>query len=818
MTSRNTNELTMKKTTDNVARRFVLTLLAVLTTTIAFAQLDGKGTENEPYLINNAEDWASFTNMINGGTGTTAYYELTNDIILGTTNDPITSVVGTNDKMFKGTFDGGFHTIYLNMNREANYAAPFGVTCGATIKNLHVDGTIVTDHKFAAGIVAYSNNIGNQTTRIINCISSVYINCDKIVTVNASKPNDCTHGGLVGQNEKGSLYFENCIFDGTIRDSKATKTAVKCTGFVGWVNDKVTYKDCIMAGTIDVKPNDNSLNNSMATYHRLSNTAKAEYENVSYFINDYTYSGLTEQGVQAPSVVPANVISRQFSANNKHYYIAGAEFVKGTIDFLGWRYDTDNGYTYNLEGGSDGINYVYTKFGYTTTFAERYDLQIDGNWDVATNWKYELIPTNGGDVLISADVTIPGDYNAKVDDIIVSTKASVTIENGAQFISKNPIDAVVYKNILSSDLQSKHAWNTIASPIKGQAFSEVEGLTSSTTTHNIYKYDETTPMWVEYRDGNNGFDVFENGRGYIYRTTFEGNIRYAGTINAEDVNYSLTYTNDHGFNLIGNPFTHDIYKGIAFSNTNLVEGYCVLESTGTWTYKEDDKAIPSGTAFMVLANDDVDITIKNTDEKPVLYSKSSDNNVWFTVNNDEYTDVACIKFKDGEGFSKLAHYNTNAPMLYINYNGEHYAAANVQSGVKTAALCFKSQSTGKYTLNIDVNGDFSYLHLIDRLTGKDVDLLIADEYTFISTSNDNAERFIVEFDYAGNEGITDNENFAWQNGSDIVVNGEGELQMYDMMGRMVMTQHINGVQTVNVSSEGVYILKLNEKVQKIFVK
>jgi len=97
------------------------------------------------------------------------------------------------------------------MNRKANYAAPFGVTCGATIKNLHVDGTIVTDHKFAAGIVAYSNNIGNQTTRIINCISSVYINCDNIVTVNASKPNDCTHGGLVGQNEKEAFILKTAF-------------------------------------------------------------------------------------------------------------------------------------------------------------------------------------------------------------------------------------------------------------------------------------------------------------------------------------------------------------------------------------------------------------------------------------------------------------------------------------------------------------------------------------------------------------------------------------------------------------------------------
>lgn len=807
----------MKKTTDIVARRLVLTLLAVLTTTIAFAQLSGNGTVNEPYLINNAEDWITFTNMINDGNGTTSYYKLTNDIILGTAEEPITTVVGTSEKNFKGTFDGDFHTIYLNMNRVENYAAPFGVTCNATIKNLHVDGTIVTDHKFAAGIVAYSNNPGNQTTRLINCISSVYINCDKIVTVIQSKPNDCTHGGLVGQNEKGNLYLENCIFDGTIRDRKATKTSVKCTGIVAWVNDNVTYKDCIMAGTIDVKPNDNNLTNSMATFHRLANNAKVKYEGVSYYINDYTYTGMAEQGVQAPSVVPENGISRQFSANNKHYYVTGAEFAKGAIDFRGWRYDTENGYTYNLGGGSDGINYVYSRFGYTITFAERYALQNDGEWNDAANWKYELIPSIGGDVIISANVTIPENCNAKVDDIIVSSKATVTIEDGAQFISKNPIVADVYKTVLPSDEASKHAWNTIASPVNGQSFADVNELTSG-DKHNIYRYNETVPMWEEYRDPSNIFNAFENGRGYIYRTTFDGDIKYSGTINAGDVNYSLTHTNDHGFNLLGNPFTHDIYKGVAIENTDLVEGYCVLESDGTWTYKLDDEAIPSGTAFMVLANDAVDVTISNTDEAPVVYNKSNDNSIWFTVNNDEYTDAACVMFKEGKGYNKLAHYNENAPMIYISHNGEDFAAAHVQTGVKTVGLCFKSHDFGKYTLNLNANGDFSYLHLIDRLTGKDVDMLIEDEYTFISTNNDNAERFIVEFDYEGNEGSIENEIFAWQNGSNVVVDGEGELQVFDMMGRMVMTQRINGIQTVNVSSEGVYIFKLNEKTQKIFVK
>lgn len=52
-----------------------------------------------------------------------------------------------------------------------------------------------------------------------------------------------------------------------------------------------------------------------------------------------------------------------------------------------------------------------------------------------------------------------------------------------------------------------------------------------------------------------------------------------------------------------------------------------------------------------------------------------------------------------------------------------------------------------------------------------------------------------------------------------IVSGEGELQVFDGMGHMVMTQHVNGVQTIEKPSQyGVYILKLNEKTQKIVIR
>ena len=169
------------------------------------------------------------------------------------------------------------------MERSENYAAPFGITDGATISNLRIEGVIRTDHKFAGGLIAYSNNKNNRTTLVQNCISSVHIICDEIITLDPNKPHDCTHGGLVGQNESGTLRFENCIFDGSITDSKDVKTATKCTGFVGWVNNNVYYVNCTMAGKIDVKANDETLKNSMANFHRLANSARAYFTN-TYFI------------------------------------------------------------------------------------------------------------------------------------------------------------------------------------------------------------------------------------------------------------------------------------------------------------------------------------------------------------------------------------------------------------------------------------------------------------------------------------------------------------------------------------------------------
>lgn len=93
------------------------------------------------------------------------------------------------------------------------------------------------------------------------------------------------------------------------------------------------------------------------------------------------------------------------------------------------------------------------------------------------------------------------------------------------------------------------------------------------------------------------------------------------------------------------------------------------------------------------------------------------------------------------------------------------------------------------------------------------DLGTDNEYTFTASSADRYDRFVLVFGNA-----SENDIFAYQSGSDIIVTGEGELQVFDVMGRMVATQYINGIQTINTPQTGVYIFRLNGKTQKIVVK
>ena len=220
-------------TKTRLARAAMTLLVALLTTATAWAQsLSGSGTSTDPYVINNADDWATFASDVNDGYSyESKIVKLTDNI--GTTTAPVTTMVGTvnNDDSkgypFKGTFEGNGKTLTIGLttdNYDYNFYAPFRCVDGATtIRNLHIAGTInAGQKKFAAGLVG--NSFGNVT--ISNCWSSVAITSDR----SSLTDKDASHGGFVGVVKGGSVTISNSLFDGSITDAAATN----CGGFMGW--------------------------------------------------------------------------------------------------------------------------------------------------------------------------------------------------------------------------------------------------------------------------------------------------------------------------------------------------------------------------------------------------------------------------------------------------------------------------------------------------------------------------------------------------------------------------------------------------------
>lgn len=405
---------------------------------------------------------------------------------------------------------------------------------------------------------------------------------------------------------------------------------------------------------------------------------------------------------------------------------------------------------------------------------------------------------------------------------IINVNASkLVVNDGGQIILPEDasVNATVKRSVTGSS-KGNAVWEAFASTINNPAIGSTNLITG---TYDLYMYDESADKeWVNYKAHTSNFANLTNSRGYLYRNAATMDITIEGALNTSDISdYTLSRSGSDlsiiGFNFVGNPYQMDIYKGVAISNTYLETGYYVLVD-GAWSVRNDDVAIAPGVGILVQANSTgdekkLDVTYTNAS------AKANHDNIMFTVGNSEYSDVTYAMFDEGHGLNKISHRNQDVPMLYIPQNDENFAIAMMSDDTKAFDLNFKAMTTGKYTLSCKTKGNFRYLHVIDRLTGEDVDMLLEDEYSFIGSKNDNENRFIVRLEYSENPAGFESSTFAWQNGSDIIVTGEGELQVFDVMGRRVSTMRVSGETTITAPSmHGVYIFKLNDKTQKIVVK
>lgn len=350
-------------------------------------------------------------------------------------------------------------------------------------------------------------------------------------------------------------------------------------------------------------------------------------------------------------------------------------------------------------------------------------------------------------------------------------------------------------------------WYAISTPVHNNGNNEtVAGVTNLTNEANdLYLYNEAESKWVKEATS------LAVGKGYIYRRAANATLSFVGTANSGDRSATVTATTGtgtdaelQGFNLIGNPYPH----AISYENDHYT-----LNTNGTWE-AHTDGIIGVAEGFMVRVSADGNVDFEDV---PATKSSTSSSSLAFTVSNGEFEDVAYARFENGEGLPKIGHLDANAPMLSIPVDGRRYAIANLGYDCENFDMNFRG--TGEYTITLNTqHSSLNYCHLVDRTTGADIDLLQTPSYTFSANGSD-AGRFLVKL--APNAQETTTGNFAYTDGRNWTVEGDGMLQVFDVLGRRIMTKEVSSqltIPTTQFPAAGVYILRLGEKSQKIVVK
>ena len=457
----------------------------------------------------------------------------------------------------------------------------------------------------------------------------------------------------------------------------------------------------------------------------------------------------------------------------------------------------------------------------------------DGDWNDATKWNIKKVPKNTDSVFVFAAATIPDAYVAQVQNITIGTGGSLTIEDGGQLISNSTQNVKVKKHIHKStnwdsgDYTSDY-WYFISSPviISNPDFN-ISGLYTDGSGKDFDLYRLNNNTWENYKDlgHNHHHFALEDNRGYLYASENGTTIEFSGI--------TSLYTNtpivlSEGFNLIGNPYTFNVYVNKPYYKLN--ESRTAVELT------TDNAAIKPCTGVIVDVGSGESVTFSTTQQNAnsvglqIVLSQDLEPAEGPTRENGSVStglttllDKAIISFNEGSTLPKF-RFGNNAE-IYIPKNGTDYAITYAE-GQGELPLNFTTKENGEYTLTVKSEGvEMSYLHLIDDLAGADVDLLASSEakYTFTANTTDYASRFRLVFSTQAPEPIEGpDQPFAFINNGEIIVNGEGTLQVIDMTGRILVCRDAAHHVSTTEMTPGVYVLRLingiDVKVQKMVIE
>lgn len=729
------------------------------TTLYAQWTFQGSGIENDPYLIPSDDVWNYLADQVNGGTNYSGkYFQQTGDFTVSS------KIIGypTNDThyvTFNGIYDGNGHTITASINKsDERYVAPFHCIADATIKNVIVTGSVTVSG--SASIERRRHPAGLVGVTDGTCILQ---NCR--VSANVS---GCDYmGGLIGHTQAANITITGCVYSGTLTASDKNNTG----GLIGWGGDNggktYTLTNNLFAGSYSGSGKFHPVG---FLYNPTGNTRTVT--------NTYYMTGLRNVGDDD-----------------------GNSLVKGLANKGKFAYSITSGTGVTVSNAGTPTTYYnvsdITSYGIGIKYGE---VLYGGNSDVIN---LNLTATNHAGYSVYDHSTNNGSLTG--DD----NPYTLTMTNDNATISARYSAAI---SIAATTTNAKDGWYLIASPMGTVSPSSVTNLLSN--NYDLFRFNQSAEMeWQNWEQtgGHYHFNL-EPGRGYLYANSSDVTLTFIGTPYSGTGEVNLEYSTANpdermrGWNLIGNPF--------GVQATIDKDCYKMNDETHTEVILRNKPATvdPMEGVFVQATAENQSVTFSTGAKRETAGSEDC---IVINLSGSKGTiiDRAIVSFDNGRTLPKF-QIKENSTKLYIPQKGTDYAIA-FSYRIGELPLNFKPQETGVYTLGFsgeNMNG----VSLVDVIDNAEIDLSVNDTYTFIGSPNDREDRFKLVFSSPNDSNI---DIFAYQTGTDIVVSGEGELQVFDVMGRMVMQQRIDGVQTIAKPLQtGVYILRLNEKSQKIVVR
>lgn len=424
---------------------------------------------------------------------------------------------------------------------------------------------------------------------------------------------------------------------------------------------------------------------------------------------------------------------------------------------------------------------------------------------------------------------IPSNYSLNMATYTLTNElgaANLVIEEGGQLIHSEGNVAVTMQKHINQYTGAHDNYYLIAAPFQVDP-STVSGMLDN--DYDLYSFASWAPgeEWQNY-EAEGGEFWLQEGQGFLYANNVDTDLEFVGQVapsTDDDFYYGGLYDESstapfNGWSLAGNPFACNAYPvlndGTAASFYKISGDELVLS--------EENYMRPLEGIFMQETAENTQYYFNRTapTPAPVLNLTVSGLNVMRGV---AQTDRAIVRFDNGNMLEKF-QLNTESSKLYIPQGNKDFAVVR-SANEGEMPLNFKAETNGNYTISVNAeNVNMSYLHLIDNLTGADVDLLATPSYSFEANTNDYATRFRLVF--KANASVSENadaETFAFFNGSTWTVSnlGEATLQVVDVMGRVLSSETINGNAEISIKQEpGVYMLRLvngdNVRTQKLVVK